>query len=85
VNPPKGDEMDDPGLAQEQVEAIVSKTAEDLQKKLGEGGRVIIMTGKGVSGNWGYCWSTRGDLFSLLGLMEHVGSKVRTWIGSTLG
>lgn len=72
------------GFAQEQVEAMVQQAANDLAQKLGPGTRVVLMAARGDPGKWGYCWSIRGDHFGILGLMEHVGQKIKGWISGNL-
>jgi len=72
------------GLAQESAEALVANAADELAAKLGKGTRVVIMASRGGPGTWGYCWSLRGELFGVLGLLTHAGRKVSEWISYRL-
>jgi hypothetical protein len=79
------DDANNNQIGQEQVEAITSKTADDLQKRLGGDTRVIILVARGTTGRFGYCWSVRGDLFGVMGLLHCAVDSIRTWIMSQLG
>jgi len=74
-----------PGLTQEQASAIATQAVEDLQKKLGEGTRIVVIASRYGPGTWGYCWSIRGDSLGVLGLLKHAGQKIQDWLGANLG
>lgn len=76
---------DAPGLSQEQASAIVTQAVEDLQKSLGNGTRIVIMTSRVGPGAWGYSWSIRGDSLGVLGLIRHAGQKIQEWLATNLG
>jgi hypothetical protein len=77
--------MADEIQAQEQVEAIVHQTAEDLQKRLDPGACVIIMVGdsSGLK-KWGYVWTFRGPALGLWGTIEYLSFKVKASLAGLL-
>jgi len=73
------------GPTQEQASAIITEAIEDLQKKLGNGTRIVVMASRGGPGTWGYVWSLRGDSFAVLGLLDYARDKIKAWLATTLG
>lgn len=73
------------GPTQEEAAAIITQAIEDLQKKLGNGTRLVIMASRGGPGTWGYCWSLRGDSLGVMGLLDYAGDKIKAWLATQLG
>lgn len=69
---------------QEQVAAFIQEAIVELQKKVGDGARIIVMASRNGPGSWGYCWSIRGDSFGVLGLLGYSRKKIEEWLAAAL-
>ena len=65
-------------LTNDQAKVLITEAAEDMEKKLGPGARIVVMVQANATG---YCWATRGDTFGVLGMMAYVSEKIRAWVG----